>query len=277
LFETGEIRPFGYEATLAAFEEVRQAFADFEVQCYRAVATCALREAKNGAALVSEVKKLTGLRLEIISGEEEASLICKAVLAQHPPSESALLIDIGGGSTELSSITDNCVAFSVSLPLGANRSQQEFSISTPAKGRQLAALRKRTRALLRALPEVPANLAIATSGSLRAMTRLIRTQDIEEGEFSCAELTALRKSLAKYTLDELCNIPLLEKKRADILVPAIGIAEAILRHYKIERVRTVNVTLKDGLLIDFPQVPNKGRTLFHSTEKSNRDRGKARS
>src|SRR5580658_76844 len=122
VFTTGKLAPTSIGQACAALREFRIAMDTAKVDAYRATATSAVREAQNGATLVERARRETGIELEIIEGVEEARLIQLAVvrqLALHD--KKALLIDLGGGSTELTLLDRGQSSFSVSLPLGTVR------------------------------------------------------------------------------------------------------------------------------------------------------------
>src|SRR5579862_3767266 len=100
VFSTGAIGPAAAARLLYTLREYAERCRDFGART-RAVATSALREASNRAELVERARREAGLELEIISGREEARLTCLGVLEGAAPSERALCIDVGGGSTEL--------------------------------------------------------------------------------------------------------------------------------------------------------------------------------
>ena len=108
-----------------------------------AVATCAVREAANGGEFVRRARRETGIRLAVISGEEEARLITRAVRADLPPScDPLLVLDIGGGSTEVVVATGEKVLLAESLDLGAVRLTDLHVSSDPLSPRDEKALRK---------------------------------------------------------------------------------------------------------------------------------------
>src|SRR5512140_3496822 len=107
----------------------------------RAVATSAVREAKNGRDVVRHVRAEAGLNLEIVSGREEARLICLGVLRGRPPTARAILLDIGGGSTEVATAVGEVPTDLWSVPVGAVRLTQIFGTAARASASQLAVLR----------------------------------------------------------------------------------------------------------------------------------------
>ena len=142
-----------------------------------AVATCAVREAANGDEFVERVRKETGLRLAVISGEEEARLITRAVRSDLPPSCDPLLaLDIGGGSTEVVVAKGDRILLAESLDLGAVRLTDLFvkSDPLPAKdGRRLRrAVRSRLERIRKPVRRAKIKTAVGTSGTILALAAI---------------------------------------------------------------------------------------------------------
>ena len=111
VFLTGRLAPETMDATVEAFQRFRKYLQQFDIEHYRAVATSAVREARNGPLLVERIERETGIRLKAITGSEEARLVHLAVGARIDLEGGRwLLVDLGGGSVELSLVDDSeCV------------------------------------------------------------------------------------------------------------------------------------------------------------------------
>ncbi|MCB0353059.1 MAG: exopolyphosphatase, partial [Bdellovibrionales bacterium] len=119
LYKGLELDPLAIKRTVKALKNFKKTLSEFRVTSLRAVGTSALRTAQNANELISAVLQETGIALEPISGEEEARLIATGVLANEPcGSGRHLLIDIGGGSTEIIVVEDNAITSFHSLELG---------------------------------------------------------------------------------------------------------------------------------------------------------------
>ncbi len=120
VFETGTISPLRKEMLLNAMDAFSTLLKTYDVQLYRACATSALRDASNGREMMRAVKRKTGIGIEIISGDEEASLLFENYFSEHlDATKNYLFIDVGGGSTELSFLFD-----------GKLKAKQSFNIGT---------------------------------------------------------------------------------------------------------------------------------------------------
>jgi exopolyphosphatase/guanosine-5'-triphosphate,3'-diphosphate pyrophosphatase len=189
VFESGMISPESMAATLLALKRFQRAVQMHGVDQIRVVATSAMRDARNSAAFQAWVKAETGWNLEIISGLEEGRLIHLGVMgvsaaATEPGAEPGaggrvLLVDLGGGSCEITLSERRHIKETVSLPLGAVRLTEEFVTSDPAPDEGLARMRHYIARELRQVRQrfQPENLSlvIATSGTAAALSEAIKT------------------------------------------------------------------------------------------------------
>jgi exopolyphosphatase/guanosine-5'-triphosphate,3'-diphosphate pyrophosphatase len=215
----------------------------------RAVATSALREAKNRDEILRRARTEAGLRLEIVSGTEEARLTCLGVLEGRPANARSLCIDIGGGSTEVATATGERPTALFSIALGALRLTEAFDRPKDAT-HQLHLMRDYAReaverALPTSMPHMP-RTAIGSSGSIRAAIR-----------FAAADGTAhvTLRQLRK-TVDEIAAMSAADRRRhfepnrARTIVAGVVILEAVMLHLKLESVAAVDRGLRHGILID---------------------------
>ncbi|NWJ39608.1 MAG: Ppx/GppA family phosphatase [Geothrix sp.] len=175
--KSGEIGPEAFRAGLEALGQMARLIRDFGCDTIMACGTAALRDANNAQAFVLEAEKL-GIPIQVISGEEEARLIHQAVSHAIPfPPEPVALVDIGGGSTELTWVQGGRVAASISLPWGLQRLADAAQTANPPTATDLRQLRKMIRRILKkarkdlpsVLPE-PA-LILGTSGTLEELMK----------------------------------------------------------------------------------------------------------
>src|SRR5580704_14564935 len=174
VFQMGVISPEAMAGTIRALKRFHKAVQLHVVDKVRVVATSAMRDARNAAAFTEWVKSSTGWDVEVISGLEEGRLIHLGVVTHEPGAKGrCLLIDLGGGSCEVTLSDAGRVKEMVSLPLGAVRLQQEFLQHDPPMKEDVAGLKQYIeRELHRAErklghPHVP--LVIATSGTAAAL------------------------------------------------------------------------------------------------------------
>src|SRR5271170_2588797 len=175
VFESGLVSPEAMAATLAALKRFYRAVQQHGANQVRAVATAAMRDARNGRAFLAWVKDETGWDVEIISGLEEARLIHRGVVDNEPgASGRCLLIDVGGGSCEISLSVRKRIRETVSLPLGAVRLTEEFLKTDPPAKEEIARMKqfvaRELRRASRRVTAVNVSLVIATSGTAAALS-----------------------------------------------------------------------------------------------------------
>src|SRR5579863_495040 len=143
VFESGLVAPEAMTATLRALKRFQRAVQAHGVDQIRVVATAAMRDARNGPAFQAWVKAETGWHMEIISGLEEGRLIHRGLMASEPGvSGRVLLVDLGGGSCEITLSEKKRIKETMSVPLGAVRLTEEFLPVDPAPPEGLARMRQ---------------------------------------------------------------------------------------------------------------------------------------
>jgi exopolyphosphatase/guanosine-5'-triphosphate,3'-diphosphate pyrophosphatase len=213
----------------------------------RAVATSAMREAKNGRDVVRRVRTTAGIDLEVVSGREEARLICLGVLQGRAPATRSVLLDIGGGSTEVATAVGERPTNLWSVPLGAVRLTQIFGTGGRISDARLAALRTfSAEAFREALPAFRARLlhAVGSSGTIEAVVG-----------FASRHKRATRKEIAR-AVDELAAMSVAERRRqfdprrAEIVVAGAAVLEAAMRHLDLGSITAVGTGLRNGILVE---------------------------
>ena len=214
----------------------------------RAVATSAVREARNGFEIVRRAREEAGLELEIVSGREEARLICLGVLHGRPQSSRSLVIDIGGGSTEVALAKGEHPVELWSVAVGAVRLTEMFGTSAKVTRARLALLRSYAaeafrEGLPRRLLRPPA--ALGSSGTINAVVAFAA----EKGRSATRkELSRAVEDLAEMGIDERRRH--FDPSRAEIIVGGAVILEAVAHNLGLESVTSVDTGLRNGVLID---------------------------
>jgi len=216
----------------------------------RAVATSALREAANREEVVERARLEAGVTLEVISGREEARLVCLGVLEGASPAARSLCIDIGGGSTEVALALGEHPTGLWSLGLGTVRMNELIDGKSETTVAELERMRTLAAEAVALLPRKPSDSplpnAIGCSGTVRALI------SFATGE---SRTYATQAELSR-TVDELVELSavarrkLFEPRRADIIVGGAVILEALCKHLSIETLRATKRGLRDGILID---------------------------
>jgi|SRR5215217_2751734 len=216
----------------------------------RAVATSALREARNSPDIVRRVREEAGLNLEVVSGKEEARLICLGVLHRKPPGTRSLLIDIGGGSTEVATAVGEKPDNLWSLGLGSVRLTEVFEASRTVTPKQLRIMRSFVQEVLgKTLPEklpLLPRMALGSSGTINAVVSFASSES--SGNATMRQLTQTVETLAQMPAER--RRKRFDPKRADIIVSGAVILEGVAKYLGIESVSVVNRGLRDGILVD---------------------------
>lgn len=225
----------------------------------RAVATAAIRQATNRRQVLDKLKRLAGLDVELLSGEEEARFGSVAVLRTMSLSDG-LLVDIGGGSTEISLLKNRKLVRSVSLPIGCVNIASRHSLNGNAISEErLELMLADIMDKLRAEPWIAQHAGlplIGLGGTTRALAKLCqRSSDYPYAnmhgfELSVRTLDDTIARLAPLKLDKRRKIPGLSKDRADVIVPGLAILQAVVRYSASSRVIVCGAGLRDGLFYE---------------------------
>src|SRR5256885_145012 len=257
VFGSGLLSPEAIALTVKVLRRFHRAIQRAGADTVRVVATSALRDARNSRAFLEWVRSATGWRVEIISGLEEARLIHLGLTSSLRVNASpVLMIDLGGGSCELTISNKGHIRETVSLPLGAVRLTNEFLQHDPARKSELQRLRglvarevgRISDRIVRARPKA----VIATSGTAASLAgvshALYKTKGSRENAVSRAQMRRIAKRLARLPLAERRKLSGVGPRRAEIIVAgAAGYAE-LLGRCQLLRVRYSPLGLRDGLL-----------------------------
>ena len=220
-----------------------------------AVATSAVREAPNRKRFLSAVEKEAGIRVRMISGEEEADYIYRAVRSAIDfHGGTALSIDIGGGSAELIVGTASEVYFTRSEPLGALRISQRFGLESAATADALDDCRKFVRKSLKKtisrVASIGFDFTVGTSGTITTLASLSREVDVESGLqwLSRNRLTELIETLALLTVEERARTFGFDPKRSATIVGGAIVLEQIMEGLEIDHIRASDAALREGIV-----------------------------
>lgn len=257
VFVTGRLAAASIGQACNALREFRQAMDAAKVDVYRATATSAVREASNGATLVERARREAGIELEVIEGVEEARLIQLAVVRRLGLSDRrALLVDVGGGSTELTYLDRGRNAFAMSLPVGTVRLLETYlrGVKTVDRSRQKLLFEGIDRALAEAAPQlrkVPFEVVVGTGGSVDTLSELCPLKGGYAGYPRAVDMGAARTLLNKLfgmTMDQRRDGLGLRPDRADTIVTATSIFVRVAEMFKANAVVAPGVGLKEGIL-----------------------------
>jgi exopolyphosphatase / guanosine-5'-triphosphate,3'-diphosphate pyrophosphatase len=254
VFMTGSLTSPGISSATEALRQFRDAMDEAKVDHYRAVATSAVREADNAEVLVERAYREAGIHVEVIEGVEEARLVQLAVRRRLGLDQrSALLVDIGGGSTELTLLDQGETRASQSLPIGTVRLLEAFlEKDAPVDARHAELVDEYVERVLGELrPELSraqAELLVATGGTTETLLQLCPANGPDGSTVSLEAVRRLTQELSSLPVEERMRRYNLRADRADTLVPAAQILLHVARRSGHTQLVAPGVGLKEGVL-----------------------------
>src|SRR5439155_9238016 len=257
VFANGEISEPTIEKVLEAFGKFREQIDRNGVSTIKAAATSAVREAGNGSTLTKRVADKYGIQINVIGPEEEARLVHLALKEQGGlKNRRALLIDIGGGSVEVSLATQKGILSTDSYAMGSVRLLQVLDQQRVGEkrfnqlvDRYVHSIDKR---LKKELGEEKVDLCVGTGGSIETIGSL-RAELFGKNNTSkirVQELDSIIKTLQGMTIEERIQKLHMRPDRADVIVPAAIVLHRIVEQAGVDEVMIPGVSLKDGLILD---------------------------
>lgn len=242
------------DAAVTGLATFRQRMDELSVQVYRASATSAVREASNGAEMVQRAWREAGIRLDTITGGEEARLVWLAVSSRLELSGGQwVFVDLGGGSVEVGRADDSGVLWSESHAMGSVRLLSELGGSrrTPKRFRRLATEYIETL-VSRISIEDGVDGVIATGGNIEELAKMSGAPTDEYGTVRVAlkELDGIIDRIASLSAQERMDELGLRPDRADVILPAALVYERVARLARADEIIVPFVGLKEGLLLD---------------------------
>ena len=245
--QTGILSPVGVESSLAVFERWS---AELVGRPVYAIATSAVREARDGQAFMTAIAQRFGWHSRIISGKEEAALSFLGAASAAPAGRSVLVLDIGGGSTETALGMDGQVIWSHSYPMGAVR----FSTGRTINREELSALQAKCQNLWLPLPEEPTTV-IGVGGtltSLAAMDQEMETYDpdkINGYTISTEQVSIQVEKIFALPVAQRRTIKGLQPKRGDIILAGLVIAQTFLQRFHLKKIQISERDLMEGFFL----------------------------
>ena len=239
---------------LEIFSDIALKLKNAKTEHYRAVATSAMRDAKNGADIIKHIYKKTMVRVEIISGQEESTLSRSALLqAVGHVSPLTLLIDLGGGSLEVQQAKQTK---GKSLPFGTVRiAAQHPKLCAVIKAAELEnETKKICLKIARKIGEKESTpLAIGTGGNLDVLSKLAPNTRTSLPSIEIKKLNTLANKLGKRDIKERQENYRLRSDRADIILPALVIIQALGKIYGLKKILVPGTGLREALLENLSQ------------------------
>ena len=259
-FTTGRLTAESMDLAVRALVNFKRLVRVRKVERLRAVATSAVREARNRAEFIRRIKRETGITVEVISGLDEARLIFKA--ARHALGLDGgphLLVDVGGGSVELVLVRDGRPLWMRSVKLGAARLAERFLTDDPPSRAQLnrleAHLDRVIGPLMRRAKREGVARAIGTSGTINTLVAMARSSRGEElgrlhgANATAGEISDLTRDLVEANAAMRVELPGMDAKRADLMPAAAVLVNFILKKSGAPELVACTWALREGVLL----------------------------
>jgi len=259
-----KLTPESMNSALQALSKFQRLAASHHVDEILAVATSATREAENGGAFLKAVERKTGIRARLITGTEEARLIHLAAVYGVDTPKPAVVIDIGGGSVEITRGSGREVEFARSFKMGVIRLTERFVDSDPISSRDE---RKMTEFIseqadryLDTIVGAGFDRVIGTSGTIlslgivaTALDRGVPPEEVRNLRVSAKSLRRLRRAAVDMNLEERMHLPGQDPRRADLMVTGAILLDALLKTLGADEITLCDLALREGVLLDYIQ------------------------
>lgn len=221
---------------MEAFQRLMEVY---QVVDYRVCATSAMREATNGKQIIEDIKKATGINIEIIKGREEAEIIYSNHVEQSLDAKgSYLYVDVGGGSTELSVFKKGERIKSVSFNIGTLRIKNKL-----VQEETWAEMKKWLKGVTE---KYSPKVIIGTGGNINRLYKMAGLKDY--APFYYKDLKELSAFLSKFSMEEKMRKLGLKADRADVISPATEIYLTVMKHTGIKEIMVPKLGLADGII-----------------------------
>ena len=256
LNKSGEITPHGVALLETAIADAIAHAKEFQTEEILAFATSAIRDAKNGKEILSEINRKFDIDLQVLSGDDEAKMTFLAVRRWLGWSSGRLLVlDIGGGSLEIAVGDDESAEATVSLPLGASRLTREYLGSDPHTSKELKALEGYVvDEAKKSVPEVimdhVADHFVATSKTFRTLARLGEHYFDDNPKYlNINSLTKMIPRLQEMTNKGRAELPGVSQSRARQIVAGAIVARTVMERLHINELEICPWALREGIVL----------------------------
>ncbi len=255
------IIPAAQARGLEALSRFSRLLPDHGVRHHRVVGTAALRTAANGPAFIEAVRRRTGLRIETVSGLEEARLIYRGVSLAVPfDQQYRLIVDLGGGSVECMLANARGVAWAQSFPVGLAVLSHRFYLADPMPTEAFEAMNQwldeELRPLDEALKKYPPADMVGASGTFDILDDLFGVESPGGGmAIPVAAIEGLSTRLAPSTIAQRLRMPDIPSPRADLITLALALILHLARRARLSRVIHSAYAMKEGILRDMLEPP----------------------
>ena len=241
VFSIGELSEKKADKLRRLMKAFRQLMKIYDVDDYRACATSAMRDARNGRTIIKKIEKDTGIRIEIIDGQEEARMIYNNhIECMEDRLGHYMDVDVGGGSTEINLLTNGELVWSVSYNIGTVR-----MLSNAVKE---GTWQQMEEELMKVTEGVAAINIIGSGGNINKLFRLADKKDKKLQRLPVSSLQTVYDVLKPLTPEERVEAFSLKQDRADVIVPAAEIFLKIAEVVHAEYIYVPVIGLSDGII-----------------------------
>ena len=241
VFSIGELSEKKADKLRRLMKAFRQLMKIYDVDDYRACATSAMRDARNGRTIIKKIEKDTGIRIEIIDGQEEARMIYNNhIECMEDRQGNYMYVDVGGGSTEINLLTNGELVWSVSYNIGTVR-----MLSNAVKE---GTWQQMEEELMKVTEGVAAINIIGSGGNINKLFRLADKKDKKLRRLPVSSLQTVYDVLKPLTPEERVEAFSLKQDRADVIVPAAEIFLKIAEVVHAEYIYVPVIGLSDGII-----------------------------
>ena len=225
-----------------------------------AVATSAIRDAENGEAFLGEVEWSYGFTTRLLSGEQEADLSFRGVGTGRDLPEGTLVIDLGGGSTELIVGGAEGISFHTSLDIGSVRLTERFIASDPPTDAELVDCAAAVRSALEQV-QAEAKTGIGVAGTVTSIAALDLGLDeydrerVHRHRLTIEGVETQLARLASLTVAQRRELPAFEPKRAPVIVAGAVILREVMRHFGLDELEISERDILDGAALEAAELP----------------------
>lgn len=256
------LTPEAMHAALQVLTKFQRLAESHRVDEVIAVATSAVREAENGGEFLYTVNQQTGIRPRVISGTEEARLIhLAAIYGIGGSTEASVVVDIGGGSVEVTRGLGPAMELGRSFKLGVIRLTERFVKSDPLERRDERKLVHHIDAeigkYLRQVVRAGFERVIGTSGTILSIGTVVTAADgrgdqsLRNRRIAAKQIHRMRKELLGLNIEKRMRVPGLEPRRVDLVVAGIVLIDEILQRLGAEEITLCDLSLREGVVLDY--------------------------
>ncbi len=243
VFSIGEISDERERMMMCMTKSCKQLMRLYNVEMYRACATSAMRDARNGKKILKRIKKKTGIDIEILNGSEEAKILYNNSLeAADCINGNYAYVDVGGGSTEISLLSNGELVGSCSYNIGTLR-----MLSGAVAPDTVANMRSDLEAYAEKYPNI---VIVGSGGNINKLSRLFHesSKKAKKNILPVSSLQRLHDDMKPMTINERIAKYGLKTDRADVIIPAAEIFMTVAQALGCSEIHVPNISLADGII-----------------------------